>query len=47
MKSLWTGMVIGAVIGGALTTMTNGDMRNVKKKIYKMGRKFAKKCDMM
>jgi hypothetical protein len=47
MKSLWAGIFIGAMIGGVFGTIASDEIYTVKKRMYRAGKRFAKKYDLM
>jgi hypothetical protein len=47
MKSLWTGIFIGAMIGGVFGTMASDEIYGMKKRMFRAGKRIAKKYDLM
>lgn len=47
MRSLWAGMVIGAMIGGVFGTVASDEIYGMKKRMCKAGKRFAKKYDLL
>ncbi len=47
MRNLFTGMLIGAVIGGMVGTVASDEIYDMKKKIIKNSKKMIKKCNLM
>lgn len=47
MKNLFTGMLLGAVIGGVIGTVASDDIYDMTNQVMKKGKKLAKKCNLM
>lgn len=43
MGKFMKGMLIGGAVGAVISTMSNSDMYNIKKKMMKKGKQMAKK----
>lgn len=47
MKSLITGMFVGAIVGGMIGTIASDEIYDIKNMMMKKGKKIAKKCNWM